>query len=115
MEGEGERGDSGVKRDGRGGRKSERQNLSWSLCSRGLFGKAAFRVTGLAPSASAVTGNYKQAKCVTCPNAVAESLRGHRAHAGWLAGRPAGRLQDQESSACSPLSTVPLGGTANTD
>lgn len=46
--------------------------------------KAAFRVTGLAQSASAVTGNYKQAKCVTCPNAVVESLKGHRAHAGWL-------------------------------
>lgn len=48
--------------------------------------KAAFRVTGLAQGASAVNGNYKQAKCVTCPNAVAESLRGHRAQARWLAG-----------------------------
>lgn len=47
--------------------------------------KAAFRVTGLAQGASAVNGNYKQAKCVTCPNAVAESLRGHRAQARWLA------------------------------
>lgn len=54
------------------------------LCSQALFVKAAFRVTGLAQSASAVTGNYKQAKCVTCPNAVVESLKGHRAHAGWL-------------------------------
>lgn len=52
------------------------------LCSRGLFVKAVFRVTGLAPSASTVTGNYKQAKCVTCPNTVVESLRGHRAQAG---------------------------------
>lgn len=43
--------------------------------------KAVFRVTGPAPSADAVTGNYKQAKCVTCPSAVAESLKGHRAHA----------------------------------
>lgn len=51
----------------------------------GLFVKAALWVTGLAPSASAVTGNYKQAKCVTCPSAVAESPRGRRAHAGWLA------------------------------
>lgn len=75
----------------RGGKRRERETepeleLVGFLCSRGLFVKAASRVTGLAPSASAVTGNYKQAECVTCLNAVAESRRGHRAHAGRLAG-----------------------------
>lgn len=74
-------GDRGEERD-----ESERHNLNWSLgvfcVLGGLLVKATFRFTGLALSASAVTGNYKQAKCVTCPNAVAESLREHRAHAG---------------------------------
>lgn len=87
--------------------ESIRLNLNWSLWVfffffflyfQGLLVKAAFRVTGLAPSASAVIGNYKQAKCVTCPNAVAESPRGHRAHAGWLA---AGR------NACAPFYSPP--------
>lgn len=71
----------------RGGKRRKRETqpeleLGSFLCSRGLLVKATFRFTGLALSASAVTGNYKQAKCVTCPNAVAESLREHRAHAG---------------------------------
>lgn len=47
--------------------------------------RAAFRVTGLALSTSAVTGNYKEAKCVTCLNVVAESPRGQRINAGCLA------------------------------
>ena len=45
------------------------------LPSQGLFVNVAYRVTGLAPSIDAVTGNYRQAKCVTCPGALAGGLR----------------------------------------